>query len=883
MFFKTFQQIVESLDYSLIPSKIYGSAHKKKDTYGTSLESLEDHSFLCSKYFLYLVEKLQLESLIEDMISNIFTDKNTDALKEIISYIVHYHDIGKINPNFQKANVENIDVQGDKRHSYYSSKALTAFLIKKFPGYEYVIHLFSNAVNFHHSPLGDFNGKIKEEDQIEKEITEKIFSVTNIDNATIDQNIMFEFWDNPSFEWKRLFLLVKLIYSLLVMSDSYSTFHYTNNLNEFYNLNTIDSETTKKMVQSFSRIEYNKDIDNRGLKNLSEIKNINDLRSQILIECSYRIKKLLNENNKIFMLAAPTGGGKTNISMKLALNILEYDNNIKRVFYVFPFINIIEQNSRVINEYLFNPSLFPNKIGKVSDIYSRGYFDRFKTDDDSISDLQHLMMIQNDNFLNNCVNIITNVNFFNSFIKNKRDNRYKIANLCNSVVIIDEIQSLNDKNLRVFYDFINETSKNLNIYYIIMSATLPNFNYFLDSVTIPEICEDSSKYFNHPLLERNSVEFRYDITDLDGITKLVIDEIDTNYSDKKVKILLTFNTVRTSRKVFDILKEDSYFKDFKFFLLNGTIHTLRRKKIIEKFKDKNNYTNTILVSTQSVEAGMDIDCDFGIRDYTILESLEQISGRINRECNTKKSGISKLFVIKYKEGDNYDVTKIYSPKKSSRYRVLKKYIPAQLYEILKYKKFDDYYMELAKEVKKIGSDSYNAVITEINQLHYRSINDMIDVIEKEIEQIDIFIDEKIPLEWLSTEDREYIQSFVEDGDIKKFETASTIIQDNKVYTKGIYELWKNVLTSTDKFEDKYIRKKVTSVYNQFVVGINNIKSYQTDVSLLDHMLCNQVVKLDEKFNAVISTDKFLEYYSFNDGIDTNKLKSELSNVDLRMI
>ncbi len=160
---------------------------------------------------------------------------------------------------------------------------------------------------------------------------------------------------------------------------------------------------------------------------------------------------------------------------------------------------------------------------------------------------------------------------------------------------------------------------------------------------------------------------------------------------------------------------------------------------------------------------------------------------------------------------------------------------------------------------------------------------MVDVIEKEIEQIDIFIDEKIPLEWLSTEDRCYLKSFVEDGNIKKFEVVNEIIQENKVYTKSIYELWKNVLTSTDKFEDKYIRKKVTSLYNQFVAGINNIKIYQTDISLLDHMLYNQVVKLDEKFNAIISTDKFLEYYSFKDGIDTNKLKSEFSNFDLRMI
>ncbi|MDY1591879.1 MAG: CRISPR-associated helicase Cas3' [Methanofastidiosum sp.] len=817
------------------------------------------------------------------MISKIFTEENIDTVKEIIAYFIYYHDIGKINPYFQKINVEDQNISGDKRHSFYSSKSISSFLIKKFPGFEDTIYLFSYIIEFHHSPIGNFTGKIKEENKIEKEITELIFNIIKIEKIEIKQDTIVEFWDNPNFEWKRLFLLVKLIYSLLVMSDSYSTFHYTSSLDEFYKLNILDEKTKESMKESFLKVDYNKNIDNVQLKTISGITNINELRREILIECNTQIKKLLEENNRIFMLSVPTGGGKTNISMKLALNILEYDNRVKRIFYVFPFINIIEQNSKVIDRALFNSLLFPNKVGKISDIYSSAYIDKLKTDNDSTSDLQHLIIIKNDNFLNNCVNIITNVNFFNAFIKNNRDNRYKIANLCNSIVIIDEIQSLSDKNLRIFYDFINETSKNLNIYYIIMSATLPNLNYFLDNVKIPQILEDSTKYFNHPLLERNSVEFRYDIHDIEEIKKLVIKEINENYSNKKVKILLTFNVISTSRKVYDCLKEDSYFNNFKIYLLNGTIHTYRRKKIIQEFKIKTNTKNTILVSTQSVEAGMDIDCDFGVRDYSILESLEQISGRINRECDGKKSKISKLYIIKYKDGEKYDVQKIYSPTKSSRYNVLKNFTPSQLNEILKYKKFDYYYKILAKEVKGIGGDSFNSVITEINQLHYKTVNDMIDVIEQEIEQIDIFINEIISLDDLSTEDREYLLAFTEDPDIKRFEGINNIIKDNQLITKNVFEVWRTILSSTDKFEDKYIRKRITSLFNQFIVTINNIKIYENNTCLFDHMISNELAKYDEKYNTIISTDKFLKYYSFEDGIDTNKLKSEICVYTIRMI
>jgi len=257
-----------------------------------------------------------------------------------------------------------------------------------------------------------------------------------------------------------------------------------------------------------------------------------------------------------------------------------------------------------------------------------------------------MMIMRDDNFLNNCINVITNVNFFNGIIKNGGNNRYKIANLCNSIVIIDEIQTLSDKNIRTFYDFIKETSRDLNIYYIIMSATLPSFNDFLDDVEVPQVIEYPQKYYTHPVFKRNEIVFKKDIKDINGIKELLTAEINKNYRTGNVKILVTLNVVNTSRKVYEELKSDERFKEFSFYLLNSTTSSLRRKKIIEEIKDKTNEGRVMIVSTQSIEAGVDIDCDFGIRDYSILDSIEQIAGRINRECDAQKADVSKLFVIK---------------------------------------------------------------------------------------------------------------------------------------------------------------------------------------------------------------------------------------------
>ena len=218
----TFRELLSTLDKSLIPCNRFYSAHRR----GEDLELLEAHSELCSNYFLHLVNELEIESIFNKLISNIFGSDQLIGIKQIISYAIYYHDLGKMNLNFQTVKVRGKKDAGNSKHSFFSERALTAFLIEKFPEFRDVIYLVTTIVSKHHSKLNDFTIDDYPEDSEEKEIIQQILQEIDIGNKVINEEDKREIFLND-FEWLKLVLLVKLIYSLLTLSDSYSTIHYT--------------------------------------------------------------------------------------------------------------------------------------------------------------------------------------------------------------------------------------------------------------------------------------------------------------------------------------------------------------------------------------------------------------------------------------------------------------------------------------------------------------------------------------------------------------------------------------------------------------------------------------------------------------------------------
>ena len=128
---------------------------------------------------------------------------------------------------------------------------------------------------------------------------------------------------------------------------------------------------------------------------------------------------------------------------------------------------------------------------------------------------------------------------------------------------------------------------------------------------------------------------------LDGIANRVIDVFN---SDRSKNILIEFIFKKTAREFFEILK-DKMNEEVVIVEISGDDNKFERKKIIKLIKERK---VNIVVATQVIEAGVDIDMDIGFKDISVIDSEEQFIGRINRSCGNE--GCAYFF--------NYDNEKV---------------------------------------------------------------------------------------------------------------------------------------------------------------------------------------------------------------------------------
>ena len=592
-----------------------------------------------------------------------------------------------------------------------------------------------------------------------------------------------------------------------MVSDYYATYSFYSDIPlEEIELNLITENILKKFNENFYfRKEYNRKFKSDEAKEKIEkqkidgISDINILRSKILLEASKNLNIALDKGkSRIFFLNVPTGGGKTNISMKLLLDILQHPKtkNLSRAHYVFPYVNIIEQNYRTIVETLTSSE----NEEFVSKIYSYSEWDFSKKQDE---EMEYFI---NQQFLNYPMTIISNVNFFNSFTKNMKKSNYKILNFVNSVVVLDEIQSLPVNNWEYFSKLLKEVSEKYNIYFILMSATLPDLSRFVNEKTVfQNLIHSPNKYQTHKCFLRTFPKFETEKVIKKDNYDYFIDHIQKerkNHLEKYIKILCVVNTIQNSHDLYNYLK-GKLPTDFQVLLLNSTILTQRRQEIIHLLNKKSEdlKKNIVLVSTQSVEAGVDIDCHFGFREYSPLDSIEQISGRINREGNRAQEN-SKLFIFEMNTSSI-----VYGDDVRIKIQDLYK---NEIENMLTEKKFDDFYSLVIQFLRAEESD-YWRIFNEFKEPTYNLDFDKLseyDYIDKD--NITFFIPIKINL------DRFHLLN----SEINYLKEKNINTSD---YLDG-EEIWKlyEKITSVQNTSNKLLEiKKFQSILNKFTISVHN--------------------------------------------------------------
>src|SRR3989338_5309177 len=783
--------------------KIY--ARKDKDQ-PDKYETLEEHSIRTLAKANEIISKLQLGSILTKLNHNLYkkfesiedeiTEEDFNSImKKLLATIIYLHDIGKVNKQYQTKRLGNylkgIDGFVDSWHSAYGHMLINQLLFserqntifRKSHKLGFCAIVLTTIVNRHHTPLLDmeipstYHSSRNIWDNNVKHLNDNIKGLENTckqsilllddfdkkiekDIEAIYSDYLEEMGKIPS----SMFFIYKLWYSILVQSDCFAAELFSKSDSK---INFIDKELAEELQNEFhSRKSYNVGLEEKKYLLSSPIENIqdiDDLRTRILIEASKTLQETIkkDEEKRIFYIDVPTGGGKTNISIKLALDLVKR-KNLVRINYVFPFINIIEQNHEEIEA-----TLGQTNKDTVSKIYSFSDWgiENEKEDEN--------FKLGNQRFLNYPVNVITNVNFFNIFLKSSKKATMKTLELCNSVVILDEIQSLPNKKWIYFVTLLNKISKLYNIYFIIMSATLPDLKLLLskdekkefDSI---DLIEQPESYAKHRLMKRVTYEINKDADPEQEICQIldVYKRLLTNRAYKK--ILIVVNTISDS---IEIYKKIAKPKRFKTFLLNSTTLPYKRKEIINEIKSG---VNVILVSTQSVEAGVDIDCDVGIRSDAPLDSIEQIAGRVNR--NGKKSvELSKVFVVPSKS-KKY----VYSGDIRNMYDISGKN-GLDCETLLINRDFSSYYiqiMERALQREDMTKANKTDLLEPMNNLEFDKLNQQ-DYIESR--SFSIFLPVKIPLKYFVN-----LMNFIKDNNLSK----NSYLHGNdvwKLYTSNKYE------------------------------------------------------------------------------------------------
>jgi len=416
-------------------------------------------------------------------------------------------------------------------------------------------------------------------------------------------------------------LLIKQIYSILIDSDRYDTYLFMEHKED------TPSIDTKQLWNIYISRLNNKLEDLKNQSVTTELgRKIKDLRLQVSETCYHSAQR----ERGIYLLTVPTGGGKTLSSLRFALEHARLQG-MEKIIYILPYTTIIEQNAQVVRDTLdCDDQLLEHHSNVIHTEHG-----------------QYKLLTQRWD----CPIIFTTVvQFLNTFFEAGTSSMRRLHHLYRAILVFDEIQALPIKCISLFNHTINYLHQVCQCTIVLSSATQPNLTDTGKPVFLskqPHIIEDALTLFSG--FKRMNVVPRFIEG---GYTSEMLKDLVLDLSVRENSILIVMNTKQSAEDVFLSLK-DAYEENTTLYLLSTNLCPAHRKKIISELRNKlDNHERVICVSTQLIEAGVDISFDTVIRSLAGLDSIAQASGRGNRHgdntvketiiVNMRDEGLSKL-------------------------------------------------------------------------------------------------------------------------------------------------------------------------------------------------------------------------------------------------
>lgn len=339
-------------------------------------------------------------------------------------------------------------------------------------------------------------------------------------------------------------------------------------------------------------------------------------------------KRGMNDSPGIYRLDLPTGAGKTQISLRYGLQQLVHKGK-SRFIYITAYLSVLEQNADVIRDIL-KDDILEHHSNIVMEPNVKGETEKEKKDHVYS---EYLMETWDD-----LVVVSTMVQFFNTLIKGKSDNIRRFASLINSVIILDEVQSLPIEVTYIFNLVMNFLKTVMKCTVVHCTATQPKYDseYIKHRIEyggidgepadIVLLDEDERKIFDRTEVQNFKEGKRVGLEELS-------EEVLRN---QELSTLIILNTKSAVHNFYDEIREST---NLPVYFLTTELCPEHRRDRIREMKERLEYEPIICVSTQLIEAGVDIDFQQLVRSYAGIDSLIQAMGRCNREGKWEKGRV----------------------------------------------------------------------------------------------------------------------------------------------------------------------------------------------------------------------------------------------------
>lgn len=418
-------------------------------------------------------------------------------------------------------------------------------------------------------------------------------------------------------DWFKL----RTLYSLFITADR---------------MDALDVSKEDIMSENFE-IQWNSNF-NRNGKDVSK-NPINIWRTEIQKLCYNQAQKITGPG--IYTLTLPTGAGKTIAGLEIA-HLLSKRFGASGIIYALPFISIVEQTSDISKKGFGEQSVQEDhSLMSVEEESEESEFDWLNSGgfEPSSADMtvlsagsipyknQWAKMANMFRYWQKPVIITTLAHLWQVLFSSKSNRTMNFHRLSKAVVIIDEPQGISPDFWVEIGDMFNYLCNHFQTFFILMTATQP----FLPAVSVKNELAPPNTFFPKNRHTYHYFSEKYDLEELMSLLEeknIPFEEsgaIVLNTKDSAQKVYHQFVSYLNS--VFDFVPED------EIYFLSGWLTPKSKRNVLNKLKKaEENGKRRYLVTTQVIEAGVDLDFSWIFRDFAPLDSLIQVAGRCNRHA-----------------------------------------------------------------------------------------------------------------------------------------------------------------------------------------------------------------------------------------------------------